>query len=266
METKRNFSVLVITGPLVGGLLLSLSGCDYWPPALQNEIDTLRAELNDALDDRQELDQKLTELKVAHTSLQQAFVEKERANQTLALRLSALPRPAHRPAQAKAAPQPITNTSRTSVTKGSFSSLQLEHPHRQGPQIAQVQRQLQRHNLPIRVDGIYGRDTEAMVRWFQRKHDLPTDGVVGPKTYRALHRMDKTTRLVRQLWLRRPPQEGRDVLIVQRTLRRVGYRVKVDGHFGPETGVAVTQFQRNHGIEPDGMVGPQTWAALMLKR
>lgn len=266
MGMKRNFSVLVITRPLVGGLLLSLSGCDYWPPALQTEIDTLRAELNDALDDRQQLDQTFAELKLAHASLQHTVAEKDRENHALSLRLSAQVQPAHRPSQANPAPHPVANAPRTFVTKGPFTSLQLEHPHLRGPQIVQVQRLLRRHRLPLNIDGIYGPDTAAAVRWFQRKHDLPADGVVGPTTYRALRGTEKTARLVRQLRLRRPPLAGQDVLIVQRTLRRAGYRVRVDGHFGPETDVAITRFQRKHGIEPDGMVGSQTWAALMLKR
>ncbi|MEO8339445.1 MAG: hypothetical protein ABI604_06940, partial [Nitrospirota bacterium] len=39
--------------------LLSLNGCDYWPAALQSQIEGLRTELDDALDDRQRLDQEL---------------------------------------------------------------------------------------------------------------------------------------------------------------------------------------------------------------
>lgn len=34
------------------------------------------------------------------------------------------------------------------------------------------------------------------------------------------------------------------------------------GNFGPKTEAAVRAFQREHGIVPDGIVGPKTWAAL----
>jgi len=48
--------------------------------------------------------------------------------------------------------------------------------------------------------------------------------------------------------------------LVKRVQAKIG--VSADGNFGAKTEAAVRVFQRNHGIVPDGIVGPQTWAAL----
>lgn len=59
-----------------------------------------------------------------------------------------------------------------------------------------------------------------------------------------------------------------DVRLLQRELTRLGYRdarghvLKADGDFGDRTREAVQAFQRAHGIDPIGVVGPQTRAAL----
>lgn len=48
----------------------------------------------------------------------------------------------------------------------------------------------QLHRLPgygeLDVDGIFGPETEAYVRWFQGSHGLETDGIAGPATWHAL--------------------------------------------------------------------------------
>ena len=49
---------------------------------------------------------------------------------------------------------------------------------------------------------------------------------------------------------------------LERRLRKLGYNVKVDGHFGIVTRSAVENFQKNKGLKVDGIVGKKTWIAL----
>jgi peptidoglycan hydrolase-like protein with peptidoglycan-binding domain len=57
---------------------------------------------------------------------------------------------------------------------------------------------------------------------------------------------------------------GEDVRFLQNKLKEFGiFREKVDGFFGQNTLMAVTNFQRKVSIKPDGMVGPLTWSQLL---
>jgi hypothetical protein len=55
---------------------------------------------------------------------------------------------------------------------------------------------------------------------------------------------------------------GPDVVTLQRLLKKLGADVTEDGIFGTGTRAAVMAFQGAHGLRPDGVVGPQTFAAL----
>lgn len=59
--------------------------------------------------------------------------------------------------------------------------------------------------------------------------------------------------------------EGSDVVEIQGQLANLGYDVAADGAFGPATAEAVKAFQASQGLEPDGLVGPATYAALLGK-
>jgi hypothetical protein len=56
--------------------------------------------------------------------------------------------------------------------------------------------------------------------------------------------------------------KGGAVRRLQTWLSDLGYSISVDGDFGAKTEAAVKQFQTDHGLEADGIVGKQTWAAL----
>jgi len=56
---------------------------------------------------------------------------------------------------------------------------------------------------------------------------------------------------------------GPDVVTLQSTLKQLGFDPNgVDGTFGPGTEAAVKAFQQSKGLTVDGMVGPNTMAAL----
>lgn len=59
--------------------------------------------------------------------------------------------------------------------------------------------------------------------------------------------------------------KGEYVTLLQTKLVNKGYSVGsygIDGDFGSGTLKAVQQFQRDNGLDPDGIVGAKTWAAL----
>ena len=56
---------------------------------------------------------------------------------------------------------------------------------------------------------------------------------------------------------------GDNVRELQRQLNDLGYSCGIaDGVFGAKTETAVKDFQRDHGLKADGIVGPLTWAAI----
>lgn len=58
---------------------------------------------------------------------------------------------------------------------------------------------------------------------------------------------------------------GSAVLSLQSALKNLGYNVgSIDGKFGPQTQSAVKDFQSDHSLTVDGVVGSQTWTQLDL--
>jgi len=59
-----------------------------------------------------------------------------------------------------------------------------------------------------------------------------------------------------------PGSRGDSVRLLQTLLNRAGYELAVDGIFGTMTRCSVKGFQSERGLQVDGIVGKQTWAAL----
>ncbi|MBO5836485.1 MAG: peptidoglycan-binding protein [Oscillospiraceae bacterium] len=56
-----------------------------------------------------------------------------------------------------------------------------------------------------------------------------------------------------------------DTRYAQQLLNEQGYKLEVDGHYGPKTQAAVRKFQKANGLTVDGILGKNTWAALTTK-
>ena len=69
-----------------------------------------------------------------------------------------------------------------------------------------------------------------------------------------------------ELSVLRNGSQGAEVKTVQQLLAAKGYKPGyADGIYGPATSAAVKAFQANAGLNNDGEVGGQTWAALLKK-
>jgi resuscitation-promoting factor RpfA len=55
-----------------------------------------------------------------------------------------------------------------------------------------------------------------------------------------------------------------DVKAWQKKMVAAGYRIAIDGRYGPQSAAATTSFETAHGlaVEKPGIVGPQVWSAL----
>jgi peptidoglycan hydrolase-like protein with peptidoglycan-binding domain len=147
-----------------------------------------------------------------------------------------------------------------------------------GSQVADMQKRLiQLGYLNDRADGSFGPLTEKAVKDFQRAHGLKVDGIAGPQTMGVLYggkaipagtsssvnrgtTSSGTTPISRTL---RRGSRGSDVSELQRRLNELNFNAgAIDGSFGPKTLSAVKSFQKSRGLAVDGVVGPQTRAAL----
>lgn len=134
-----------------------------------------------------------------------------------------------------------------------------------GREVVDVQTRLLRLGYELGlagVDGVFGPETERAVRLFQKKRGREADGVVGPDTWREM--VDASYSLGdRQLYLTEPPLRGDDVRELQATLNNVGFNAgRVSGIFSEQTDKAVREFQKNTGLDTDGIVGETSIRAL----
>jgi N-acetylmuramoyl-L-alanine amidase len=104
------------------------------------------------------------------------------------------------------------------------------------------------------IDGVFRRGTELAVKAFQQALGLLADGLVGPITWREIVEAGYRPG-GRLLYLRQPPFRGADVVELQRMLNDLGFDPgAVNGLFDVRTARAVRDFQKNAGLQDDGVV------------
>lgn len=149
------------------------------------------------------------------------------------------------------------------------------HPGDRGSQITEIQQALVKNGSDILVDGDYGKGTQEAVRSFQQRHGLEADGIVGMATYKALmgKKMPKnnssrfeekhiiTEHIVSSMAIPEVTPDN-EIRVIQQALANQGYAIDVDGVFGVGTEQAVRKFQKQHGLEVDGVVGKATFMEL----
>jgi peptidoglycan hydrolase-like protein with peptidoglycan-binding domain len=113
---------------------------------------------------------------------------------------------------------------------------------------------IQRIGASLTVDGAFGAQTTAAVKKFQTANKLAADGQVGSLTW---------AKLIIQV---QSGAKGSAVQAVQHSLHFVyGFTsLAIDGNFGPATQAAVKSFQTKYKLSVDGVVGTNTWNALVV--
>ena len=161
-----------------------------------------------------------------------------------------------------ATPTPTATPADTAATTLAPESVyRTFSPGMDDPFIAQIQQRLMDLDYMEQDEPttLMGPITSQAIQYFQRKNELPVDGIAGPQTQEVLFSENAKYYTVLE------GTTGPDVEYIQERLKELGYSVKDTGYFGTDTAKAVAYFQRMNGLVDDGNVGSQTREVLYSK-
>lgn len=140
-----------------------------------------------------------------------------------------------------------------------------------GADVTALQKRLHELKYAIIVDGDFGKDTEKVVRQFQKEHGLIETGAADDATLGALEGELNKPKLsekktVTGTYLKKG-SAGALVVALQKALNNKGAKPKLkeDGMFGAGTTTALKAFQKKSKLTADGIAGPETFKALTIK-
>lgn len=161
-----------------------------------------------------------------------------------------------------AAPQALAATKYTTLEFGS-----------RGSDVLQLQKALLELGFnPNGTDGKFGRGTETAVKAYQAARGLEVDGKAGTLTLTMLYGETSgesgtiITPVTTNPNTLKYGDSGSRVTELQTALVKLGYDTNgVDGRFGAGTQRAVISFQKDNGLEADGLAGTKTLELLYAK-
>ncbi|WP_213422650.1 N-acetylmuramoyl-L-alanine amidase [Bhargavaea massiliensis] len=152
-----------------------------------------------------------------------------------------------------------------------------------GTAVRNWQRDMNKVGFKLGVDGSFGPGSRSAAIAFQKKYGLTPDGYFGPSSQAKMASLlngsskpaepDKTEKPSQP---EKPaPSNGMiygEVLSLgatgtavrnwQRDMNKVGFKLGIDGSFGPGSRSAAIAFQKKHGLTPDGYFGPSSQAKM----
>ncbi|MEO8962001.1 MAG: peptidoglycan-binding protein [Ginsengibacter sp.] len=137
-----------------------------------------------------------------------------------------------------------------------------------GSDVTSFQKMLHDLNFKVTVDGMFGAETETIVKEFQQKHTLSVTGIVTPEVLGLMQEEVSLPSVPEKKFTSgayiKKGDSGSAVVSIQHALnaQEANPAVDEDGVFGSSSITAVKAFQSKKNLQADGIVGPATFAAL----